>query len=142
MEHRLVGVAPSRKSRGEFAPLSASTGLTLATKSSDLSLEGGIVTSEFHFYLGVDSATRRHQACIMDAQGQVLGQRKIEHSGTGILDFIRWMEELEKGQVRGIAVAIEVPRDASQLKLSRVAVQLRWAPSAGLLKSCLRRVDP
>ena len=68
------------------------------------------MASEFHFYLGVDWATEQHQACIMDAQGQVLGQRKIEHSGTGIVDFIMWMEELAEAQVGRIAVAIEVPR--------------------------------
>jgi transposase len=68
------------------------------------------VASEFHFYLGVDWATAQHQACVMDSQGQVMAQRKIEHSGTGIVDFIRWMEELAEGQVCRIAVAIEVPR--------------------------------
>jgi hypothetical protein len=68
------------------------------------------VASEFHFYLGVDWATEQHQACIMDSQGQVLAQRKIEHSGKGIVEFIGWMEELAEGQVRRIAVALEVPR--------------------------------
>lgn len=71
------------------------------------------MTSEFHFYLGVDWATEQHQASIMDVQGQVLAQRKIEHSGTGILGFIKWMEEFAEGQVCRIAVAIEVPRGPS-----------------------------
>ena len=39
------------------------------------------MTAEFHFYRGLDWATEQHQACIMDSQGQVLAQRKIEHSG-------------------------------------------------------------
>src|SRR5580658_1315160 len=46
----------------------------------------------------------------MDSQGQVLAQRKIEHSGKGIVEFIGWMEELAQSQVQRIAVAIEVPR--------------------------------
>jgi lysophospholipid acyltransferase (LPLAT)-like uncharacterized protein len=66
------------------------------------------VTPDFHFYLGIDWATEQHQACIMDSQGRVLAQRKIEHSGKGIVEFIGWMEELAQGQ--SIAVAIEVPR--------------------------------
>jgi len=66
--------------------------------------------TEFDFYLGVDWATEQHQACILDSQGQLLEQRKIEHSGQGILDFIAWMEGLAHGQVQRIAVAIEVPR--------------------------------
>jgi transposase len=68
------------------------------------------VIAEFHFFLGVDWATEKHQACIMDSQGQVLAQRKIEHSGKGIVEFIGWMEELAQSQVQRIAVAIEVPR--------------------------------
>ena len=68
------------------------------------------MTGEFDFYLGVDWATEQHQACILDSQGQLLEQRKIEHSGQGILDFIAWMEGLAHGQVQRIAVAIEVPR--------------------------------
>jgi Transposase/Transposase IS116/IS110/IS902 family len=65
---------------------------------------------EFSFYVGVDWATEQHQACILDAQGQVLAQRKIEHSGRGIIEFLAWMEELAQGQVQGIAAAIELPR--------------------------------
>ena len=68
------------------------------------------MTSEFDFYLGIDWAAEQHQACIMDSQGQVLGQRKIEHSGKGIIEFINWMEDLAKGAVQRIAVAIETPR--------------------------------
>jgi transposase/transposase IS116/IS110/IS902 family protein len=68
------------------------------------------VTSEFDFYVGIDWATQKHQACIMDAEGQVLEQRKFEHSGEGILEFLGWMEVLAQGRVHRIAVAIEVPR--------------------------------
>jgi Transposase len=68
------------------------------------------VTSEFDFYVGIDWATQKHQACIMDAEGQVLEQRKFEHSGEGILEFLGWMEVLAQGPVHRIAVAIEVPR--------------------------------
>src|SRR5215471_2535008 len=65
---------------------------------------------EFSFYVGVDWATEQHQACVMNAQGEVLQEHKIEHSGKGILDFMAWMEALAEGQVERIAVSIEVPR--------------------------------
>ena len=68
------------------------------------------MSHEFCIYLGIDWATEQHQACIMDSQGQVVEQRKIEHCGQAILDFMAWMEELVAGQVDRIAVAIEVPR--------------------------------
>ena len=68
------------------------------------------MTAEFSFYVGIDWATEQHQACILDAQGQVLEQRKIEHSGSGIIAFLAWMEERAAGQIQRIAVAIEVPR--------------------------------
>lgn len=78
---------------------------------------------EFRFYVGVDWATEQHQACVMNAQGEVLQQHKIEHSGKGILDFIAWMEALAEGQAERIAASIEVPRGP----MVEAFLEHRWA---------------
>ena len=81
------------------------------------------MTGEFSFYVGIDWAAEQHQACIMDPQGSVLEQRKIEHSGSGILGFMAWMEAIAEGQVERIAVSIEVPRGP----LVEAFLEHRWA---------------
>ncbi len=68
------------------------------------------MTDQFRFYVGIDWATEQHQACVMDSQGEILEQRKIEHSGSGVRAFMAWMEALAEGEVERIAVSIEVPR--------------------------------
>jgi hypothetical protein len=81
------------------------------------------VTQQFRFYVGVDWAAEQHQACVLNAQGEVLEQRKVEHSGNGITGFMTWMEALAEGQVDGIAVSIEVPRGP----LVEAFLEHRWA---------------
>lgn len=81
------------------------------------------MTQQFGFYVGVDWAAEQHQACVMNAQGEVVEQRKVEHSGSGITGFMTWMEALANGQVERIAVSIEVPRGP----LVEAFLEHRWA---------------
>jgi hypothetical protein len=81
------------------------------------------VTQQFRFYVGVDWAAEQHQACVLNTQGEVLEQRKVEHSGSGITGFMTWMEALADGQVELIAVSIEVPRGP----LVDAFLEHRWA---------------
>lgn len=82
-----------------------------------------VVTSEFTFYVGVDWATEHHQVCILDCDGRVVRQQRIEHSGEAIRDFMASMEDLAQGQVDRIAVAIEVPRGP----VVEAFLEHRWA---------------
>ena len=82
-----------------------------------------VVTSEFTFYVGVDWATEHHQVCILDCDGRVVRQQRIEHSGKAIRDFMASMEDLAQGQVDRIAVAIEVPRGP----VVEAFLEHRWA---------------
>ncbi len=43
----------------------------------------------FSFYVGVDWGVEFHQARILDAKGEKICQRRIEHSGPGMLEFYR-----------------------------------------------------
>ena len=81
------------------------------------------MADEFTFYLGVDWATEYHQMCILDSEGHLIRQQKIEHNGKAITDFIASIGELAQGQVDRIAVAIEVPRGP----IVEAFLEHRWA---------------
>ena len=66
--------------------------------------------NEFVFYVGVDWGTEWHQVCIIDAQGKIVWERSIEHSGKAIRAFLCLLDKLTQMEAERIAVAIEVPR--------------------------------
>jgi hypothetical protein len=90
--------------------MSASTGLTLATEVERHHQGGLAVKEEFSFYVGVDWGVEFHQACILDAKGKKICQRRIEHSGPGMLELCDFLQALTNGKASALAVAIEVPR--------------------------------
>ena len=64
------------------------------------------------WYVGVDWATRQHQICVLDGDGKVVGQRQVAHSGTGIGDLCKWLDELSGGHLASVYAAIEMPHGA------------------------------
>ncbi len=66
--------------------------------------------NECVFYVGVDWGTESHQVCIIDAQGKMVWERSIEHSGKAISAFLCLLDKLTQMEAERIAVAIEVPR--------------------------------
>jgi len=68
------------------------------------------VENEFDVYVGVDWGTEFHRGCVLDGQGEVLRECRIDHSGQAITDFLRGLNEMAGGKPDRIAVAIEVPR--------------------------------
>ena len=65
--------------------------------------------NEFSFYIGIDWATQIHRVCVMDAEGQVLLEQAVEHSGEAIGQFLQFLRNMLYEPQR-IAVGIEVPR--------------------------------
>jgi hypothetical protein len=68
------------------------------------------IKGEFFFYVGLDWGTESHRACVLNAQGEVLCQRSVDHNENAISEFVRWLTELAGGAPDRVAVAIEVPR--------------------------------
>jgi transposase len=66
---------------------------------------------EYRYFVGIDWATREHQVCIVDENRKVIDERKVEHTGTAILQLAERLTRLE-GNPSRVAVAIEVPRGA------------------------------
>jgi transposase len=56
---------------------------------------------------GVDWASDRHQICLLDGSGRVLGERSVEHSGQGLAELCGWLAVKGRTDPARIGVAIE-----------------------------------
>lgn len=63
-------------------------------------------------YVGVDWATEEHAVCILRPEGSKAGERSFKHSGDGLADLVQWLSDFCGGQLREVAVAIEIPHGA------------------------------
>jgi transposase len=62
----------------------------------------------FVWFAGVDWGSERHQACLVDAQGRIVGEREFAHDGKGLADLCDWLLSI-CGAAETVAVGIEVP---------------------------------
>jgi transposase len=62
----------------------------------------------FAWFAGVDWGSERHQACLVDAQGRMVGEREFPHGGAGLADLCDWLLSTG-GAADTVAVGIEVP---------------------------------
>ena len=60
------------------------------------------------WFAGVDWGSERHQVCLLDAAGTVLGERAFAHDGAGLAALCDWLVSVA-GHPGTVAVAIEVP---------------------------------
>ena len=68
------------------------------------------VNLEFAWFVGIDWGSQKHQACVLDAAGTVLGEREFEHGGTGLTQMADWLLSFEASDAGAVGVAIETPR--------------------------------
>ena len=61
------------------------------------------------WFAGVDWGSRKHQACVLDADGEVLGEREFEHGGAGLSQMADWLLSFATGDAGDVGVAIETP---------------------------------
>src|SRR3712207_2359964 len=60
------------------------------------------------WFAGVDWGSEKHQVCLLDAGGTVVGERAFAHDGAGLVALCDWLVSLAGGP-GSVAVAIEVP---------------------------------
>ena len=60
------------------------------------------------WFAGVDRGSERHQVCLLDHSGAVVGERAFAHDGAGLVAMCDWLVSLA-GHPSTVAVAIEVP---------------------------------
>ena len=62
----------------------------------------------FAWFVGVDWGSEKHQVCILDQQGTIVGERHFLHGGAGLAELGDWLLSVA-GTVTAVAVGIEVP---------------------------------
>src|SRR5215210_7596852 len=62
----------------------------------------------FRWFAGVDWGSAKHQVCLLDEGGTVVGERAFAHGGAGLAALCEWVVPLA-GDPGSVAVAIEVP---------------------------------
>jgi transposase len=65
---------------------------------------------DFDFYVGIDLAAEKHRACVVNFSGKVVGELSFEHSGGGLIDFIRTLEKITGPVATRVAIVLETPR--------------------------------
>ena len=60
------------------------------------------------WFAGIDWGSEKHQACLLDLQGAIIGEREFCHSGVGLAELGDWILSIA-GAASAVAVAIEVP---------------------------------
>jgi transposase len=61
------------------------------------------------WFAGVDWGSQKHQACVLDAAGKVVGEREFPHGGAGLAALCGWLASMADDDPGSVAVAIEVP---------------------------------
>jgi transposase len=62
----------------------------------------------FKWFAAVDWGSEKHQVCVLDAEGGVMGEREFRHSGAGLTQLADWVQSIS-GPSSTVAIAIEVP---------------------------------
>ena len=62
----------------------------------------------FAWFVGVDWGSEKHQVCVLDQQGTIVGERHFPHGGAGLAELGDWLLSVA-GTVNAVAVGIEVP---------------------------------
>lgn len=67
---------------------------------------------QFQFLVGIDWAAESHQICMIDRDRQVLEEKQIEHSGSGIAQLIDLLLKRSGNRPEQVAIALETTRGA------------------------------
>jgi hypothetical protein len=73
-----------------------------------------MIEEKILWFTGIDWGSEKHQACVLDAKGNVTGERDVSHSGAGLAELCDWIVSIA-GDVSTVAVAIEVPHGPSSM---------------------------
>ena len=67
-----------------------------------------MIEEKILWFAGIDWGSEKHQACMLDVQGNVTGERQFAHSGAGLAELCDWLVAIA-ADVSTVAVALEVP---------------------------------
>ena len=72
------------------------------------------MTEDIEWFVGFDWANQTHVACLLDRNGQVVGERKVAHGGAELGEFCDWLVARSGVPPARIGVAIETPHRADR----------------------------
>jgi transposase len=61
-------------------------------------------------FLGIDWATEKHDGCLVDEDGEILGRIQVDHSAVGLCELMDWARRL--GDAMEVKVSIETSHGA------------------------------
>ena len=64
------------------------------------------------FFVGIDWATEKHSVCIVDREGNKVGEREVLHSGSGLQQLLDWVRQQTATAPEQVAFGIEMPTGA------------------------------
>jgi transposase len=67
------------------------------------------MTEDIRWFTGVDWASEKHKICLLNANGQAVGERDVDHTGAGLAELCDWLLGKTGAMPGQIAVAIEMP---------------------------------
>ena len=67
-----------------------------------------MVEETIAWFGGVDWGSEKHQACLLDTQGAIVGEREFPHGGKGLSELADWILSMT-GISSTVAIAVEVP---------------------------------
>ena len=70
------------------------------------------MSEQYRYFVGIDWATESHEVCVLNAEEQVVDRKAVEHSGSGIAQFVEYLDKLVSGDPEQVAIGIEIPRGA------------------------------
>jgi transposase len=71
-----------------------------------------VLSEQYRYFVGIDWATESHEVCLLNAEQQVVDRKAVEHSGSGIAQFVEYLEKLSSSDPEQVAIGIEIPRGA------------------------------
>ena len=61
------------------------------------------------WFAGVDWWFQKHQACVLDDAGKVLGEQEFEHGGARLSEMANWLLSFAAGEAGEVGVTTETP---------------------------------
>jgi hypothetical protein len=65
------------------------------------------VSEDIRWWCGFDWASETHHVCLLDAKGDLVGERDVEHDGGSLAELCQWLLDKTRAAPGEIAVAIE-----------------------------------
>jgi transposase len=69
-----------------------------------------VETETFGWFVGIDWGSAEHALCLMQADGTVVGTRRVPHEARAVYDAVQWLRDHTQAAPAAIAVGIETPR--------------------------------